>query len=79
MSNILIGTVKKWNGWGCYGFISYFDKGEEKSIYTHKSCLINEKRLFQGMTVRFKRETNDRGDIAKNVEVIQDAKAETDT
>jgi cold shock CspA family protein len=79
MSNFLIGIVKKWNGWGCYGFITYSEKGEEKSIYTHKSCLINKERLFQGDKVRFIRDTNDRGSIAKNVEVLENAKVKKNT
>lgn len=77
MSNIYYGIVVKWVSDKGFGYIRYYDKGEEKTIYVHNSC-TNKRRLYKGMSVRFSIGENDRGPIAENVEVIS-AKTQKDT
>lgn len=78
MSNIYIGEVIKWVSCFGYGFIRYADKGEERTIYVHNSSIKN-RRLYKGMKVRFQYSVGERGPIAKNVEVLENAKVKKNT
>lgn len=65
----IIGCVSFWNTKG-FGFIDYSDNGEIKSIYTHYTQLIGTDKLKKHSIVRFEIGTNDRGAIAREVEVL---------
>ena len=74
MSNVtIIGTVSFWNAGGGYGFLDYSENGEIRSIYTHYTQLKNADRLRKYQIVQFVIGSNDRGQIAREVEVIEDA------
>ena len=78
MSNIFNGQVIKWVSKHGYGYIRYFDHGEDKTIYVHNSS-TKERRLYKGMVVSFTCGVNERGAIAENVEVISNAKVKKDS
>lgn len=80
MSNVHKGRIKFYKPMAGFGYITYWIGNERKTIYTHASQFINGTRdIIIGQKVRFTIGMNERGEIAQNVEVIEDAKVKTNT
>lgn len=77
MSNMCKGRVLFWNKGIGYGRI--VPEGTEQKIYVHHSGLIGRKDLAKGQLVSFEIGENEQGLIAKNVEVLKNAKTESNT
>ena len=60
------GTVKNWDAEKGYGFIST----KIGNFYTHISCTKGRIELRPGQKVKFNIELSEKGQIAKNVEVV---------
>ncbi len=80
MSNIHKGKLKFFKRTAGFGFLEYYIGSEKKSIYTHVSQFKDGiKSVKTGRTYRFTIGQNERGAIAQNVEVLKNAKNESDT
>ena len=80
MSNIYKGRIKFYKKNSGFGFLEYWDGKEKKSVFTHASQFMNGvKHLKVGQKVRFTIGENEHGPIAQNVEVLKNAKTESDT
>lgn len=80
MSNFHKGKLKFFKRTAGFGFLEYYIGSEKKSIYTHVSQFKDGiKSVKTGRTYRFTIGQNEHGAIAQNVEVLKNAKTESDT
>ena len=77
MSSFSKGIVECWNSQYGYGFINSTIDGEAQRIFVHHKSLVGVKRLKKKQRVKFEVNTNERGLVATNVEVIFNAKTKT--
>ena len=80
MSNFHKGKLKFFKRTAGFGFLEYYIGSEKKSIYTHVSQFKGGiKSVKAGRTYRLTIGQNERGPIAENVEVLKNAKTESNT